>query len=529
MSDTTPPPAVAPASPAAADENQLIQERREKLKAIRQQQLDGKGVAFPNDFKPSDHAAKLFGAYEDKTPEELVALNVSAKVAGRMMLKRVMGKASFCTLQDSSFGPSSGRIQIYVKGEEIGAGLYEQFKHWDLGDIVAAEGRVFKTKTGELSVHASSLRLLTKSLRPMPDKFHGMADQETKYRQRYVDLMTDESARKRFVARSKAVSGIREFMVAHEFLEVETPMLHPIPGGANAKPFKTHHNALDQEMFLRIAPELYLKRLIVGGFERVFEINRSYRNEGISVRHNPEFTMMEFYAAYWNYIDLMGFTESLIRDAAQQATGSLQLSYAGKPVDLSQPFERLTIRDAIIKHTEAAAAMDDGSGMRVDDTLWLTNALRKLGMTEAKHKLSKRSLASLQVLYFEETVEDKLWQPTFIMEHPTEISPLARANDERPEVTERFELYITGREFGNGFSELNDAQEQAARFNAQVTAKDSGDDEAMFYDHDFVRALEYGMPPTGGCGIGIDRLMMLLTDSPSIRDVILFPALRREA
>ena len=511
MSNTIPPP---------LDENQLIIERREKLKAIRQAQADGNGVAFPNDFKPTDHAEGLFAAYDDKTPEELVALNVTAKVAGRMMLKRVMGKASFCTLQDASFGPSGGRMQIYIKGEEIGAELYERFKHWDLGDIVAAEGRVFKTKTGELSIHASSLRLLTKSLRPMPDKFHGMADQETKYRQRYVDLMMDEAARKRFVARSKAVSGIREFMVAHNFLEVETPMLHPIPGGANAKPFKTHHNALDQEMFLRIAPELYLKRLIVGGFERVFEINRSYRNEGISVRHNPEFTMMEFYAAYWNYLDLMDYTEQLIRDAAQRATGSLQLSYAGKPVDLSQPFERLTIRDAIIKHTEA--------GTHVDDAAWVTNALRKLGMTEAKHKLSKRSLASLQVLYFEETVEEKLWQPTFIMEHPTEISPLARANDDRPEVTERFELYITGREFGNGFSELNDAEDQAARFNAQVAAKDSGDDEAMFYDHDFVRALEYGMPPTGGCGIGIDRLMMLLTDSPSIRDVILFPALRKE-
>ena len=541
MSDNTTPPAapvasVAPVITAAVDENQLILERREKLKAIRQQQVEGKGVAFPNDFKPANHAAGLFAAFEGKTAEELIALNVTAKVAGRMMLKRVMGKASFCTLQDSSFGPSSGRIQIYVKGEDVGDALYANFKHWDLGDIVAAEGRVFKTRTGELSIHATRVRLLTKSLRPMPDKFHGMADQETKYRQRYVDLMTDEAARKRFVARSKAVSGIREFMVAHEFLEVETPMLHPIPGGANAKPFKTHHNALDQEMFLRIAPELYLKRLIVGGFERVFEINRSYRNEGISVRHNPEFTMMEFYAAYWNYLDLMSFTEALIRDAAQKATGSLQLSYAGKPVDLSQPFERLTIREAIIKHTEAAAAMDGGSGLqgdrseqlRVDDALWLTNALRKLGLTEAKHKLASRSLASLQVLYFEETVEDKLWQPTFIMEHPTEMSPLARANDERPEVTERFELYITGREFGNGFSELNDAEDQAARFNAQVSAKDGGDDEAMYYDHDFVRALEYGMPPTGGCGIGIDRLMMLLTDSPSIRDVILFPALRKE-
>ena len=520
--------AITPLLTPALDENQLIIERREKLKAIRQAQVDGKGVAFPNDFKPTDHAEALFASFDDKTAEELVALNVTAKVAGRMMLKRVMGKASFCTVQDASFGPSAGRVQIYIKGEELGADLYERFKHWDLGDIVAAEGRVFKTKTGELSIHASSLRLLTKSLRPMPDKFHGMADQETKYRQRYVDLMMDEAARKRFVARSKAVSGIRDFMVAHNFLEVETPMLHPIPGGANAKPFKTHHNALDQEMFLRIAPELYLKRLIVGGFERVFEINRSYRNEGISVRHNPEFTMMEFYAAYWNYLDLMDYTESLIRDAAQRATGSLQLSYSGRQVDLSQPFERLTIRDAIIKHTEAALTVDNGSGLRVDDPLWLTNALRKLGLTEAKHNLSKRSLASLQVLYFEETVEEKLWQPTFIMEHPTEISPLARANDDRPGVTERFELYITGREFGNGFSELNDAEDQAARFNAQVAAKDSGDDEAMFYDHDFVRALEYGMPPTGGCGIGIDRLMMLLTDSPSIRDVILFPALRKE-
>jgi lysyl-tRNA synthetase class 2 len=379
---------------------------------------------------------------------------------------------------------------------------------------------LFKTKTGELSVHATQLRLVTKSLRPLPDKFHGVADQELKYRQRYVDLITDESARQRFVARSKAVSGIRQFMVEHGFLEVETPMLHPIPGGANAKPFITHHNALDQEMFLRIAPELYLKRLIVGGFEKVFEINRSYRNEGISVRHNPEFTMMEFYAAWWNYQDLMDYTEQLIRDAALKACGSLQLSYGGQAVDLAQPFERLTIRQAIVKHTEA--------GAHVDDAAWLTQALKKLGLSEDKDRLSTRSLASLQVLYFEETVEDKLWQPTFIMEHPTEISPLARANDQRPEVTERFELYITGREFGNGFSELNDAQEQAARFHQQAQAKDAGDDEAMFFDADFVRALEYGMPPTGGCGIGIDRLMMLLTDSPSIRDVILFPALRRE-
>ena len=340
--------------------------------------------------------------------------------------------------------------------------------------------------------------------------------------------MMDETTRQRFTARSKAISGMREFMVAHNFLEVETPMLHPIPGGANARPFTTHHNALDQQMFLRIAPELYLKRLIVGGFERVFEINRNFRNEGISVRHNPEFTMMEFYAAYWDYQDLMTFTESLVRDAARKAANTLQLSYGGKPVDLSQPFERLTIREAIVKYTEAALALDDGSGLRVDNPAWLTQALRKLGLSEAKHKLSNRSLASLQVLYFEETVEEKLWQPTFICEHPVEISPLARESDHKPGVTERFELYITGREFGNGFSELNDAEEQAARFHAQVEAKDGGDDEAMLFDHDFVRALEYGMPPTGGCGIGIDRLMMLLTDSPSIRDVILFPALRRE-
>jgi lysyl-tRNA synthetase class 2 len=496
-----------------ADDNQLMAERREKLAALRE-----RGIAFPNDVKPEHRAADLFAQYDGLNKQELDPMSIEVSVAGRMMLKRVMGKASFATVQDASFGPSGGRIQVYVTNDAVGEALHGAFKHWDLGDIVAARGTLFKTKTGELSVHASELKLVTKSLRPLPDKFHGVADQELKYRQRYVDLITDEGARQRFVARSKAVSGIRQFMVEHGFLEVETPMLHPIPGGANAKPFITHHNALDQEMFLRIAPELYLKRLIVGGFEKVFEINRSYRNEGISVRHNPEFTMMEFYAAWWNYQDLMDYTEQLIRDAALKACGSLQLSYGGQGVDLAQPFERLTIRQAIAKHTEA--------GAHVDDAAWLIQALRKLGLSEEKDRLSTRSLASLQVLYFEETVEEKLWQPTFIMEHPTEISPLARANDQRPEVTERFELYITGREFGNGFSELNDAQEQAARFHQQARAKDAGDDEAMFFDADFVRALEYGMPPTGGCGIGIDRLMMLLTDSPSIRDVILFPALR---
>jgi len=499
----------------ALDENQLIAERRDKLKAIRARQADGKGVAFPNDFKPSHRADALHHEHENKTSEQLIEENHIVSVAGRMMLKRVMGKASFATFQDST-----GRIQIYIARDDVSEEIYNEFKHWDLGDIVAAQGRVFKTRTGELSIYASSIRLLTKSLRPMPDKFHGVHDQEIKYRQRYVDLMTDETARARFIARSKAVTTIRDFMVKHDFLEVETPMLHPIPGGANAKPFVTHHNALDQEMYLRIAPELYLKRLIVGGFERVFEINRNFRNEGISVRHNPEFTMMEFYAAYWNYQDLMQFTEQLVRDVAQQSTGSLQLTFNGKPVDVSKPFARLTIREAILAHTSA--------GANVDNPTWLIESLKRSGLSEEKNKLSKRSLASIQVLYFEENVEEKLWDPTFICEHPVEISPLARACDSKPDVTERFELYITGREFGNGFSELNDAEDQVARFHAQVSAKDSGDDEAMFFDHDFVRALEYGMPPTGGCGIGIDRLMMLLTDSPSIRDVILFPALRRD-
>lgn len=504
------------ASPAPAqDDNQLIAERREKLKALREQQAQSGGVTFPNDFKPAHRAAALQAQHEASSAEALETTPVPVSVAGRMMLKRVMGKASFATLQDAT-----GRIQLYVTRDALGEELYGAFKHWDLGDILGAEGTLMKTKTGELSIKVTALRLLTKSLRPMPDKFHGMADQEMKYRQRYVDLMTDDSTRQRFVARSKAVSSIRAFMVKHGFLEVETPMLHPIPGGANARPFVTHHNALEQDMYLRIAPELYLKRLLVGGFERVFEINRNFRNEGISVRHNPEFTMMEFYAAYWNYQDLMGFTEQLIRDTAMKAVGTLQLSYQGRAVDLSQPFARLTIREAIYQYTEA--------GAHVDDAAWLTSALKKLGLSEEKDRLSTRSLASLQVLYFEETVEDKLWQPTFIMEHPTEISPLARANDSRPEVTERFELYITGREFGNGFSELNDAEDQAARFQAQVNAKDSGDDEAMYFDQDFVRALEHGMPPAGGCGIGIDRFMMLLTDSQSIRDVILFPALRRE-
>ncbi|EHR72945.1 lysyl-tRNA synthetase (class II) [Burkholderiales bacterium JOSHI_001] len=494
------------------DDNKLIAERREKLAAIRAQ-----GVAFPNDFKPQHHAADLQARYAELPNEELEALGVKVAVAGRLMLKRVMGKASFGTLQDGSFGKTAGRIQLFVTKDNVGDASYDGFKHMDLGDIVGGEGVLFRTKTGELSVKVNSLRLLTKSLRPLPDKFHGMTDQEQKYRQRYVDLMTDEVARARFVARSKAVSSIRNFMVEHGFLEVETPILHPIPGGANAKPFVTHHNALDQQMFLRIAPELYLKRLIVGGFERVFEINRSFRNEGISVRHNPEFTMMEFYAAYWNHHDLMDFTENVLRHAARQATGSATLSYAGKTVDLDQPFARLTVRDSLVKYaglTETEAA----------DAQVLHAKLRALGEEPPAHW----TLAELQFGLFEAAVEDKLWDPTFIIEYPVEVSPLARASDANPAITERFELFITGREYGNGFSELNDAEDQAARFNAQAKNKEAGDEEAMYYDADFIRALEYGMPPTGGCGIGIDRLVMLLTDSPSIRDVILFPALRRE-
>ncbi len=499
-------------TPAPADENQLIAERREKLRAIRAQ-----GVAFPNDFKPTHHAADLHAKYGEVPNEELEPQAVAVKVAGRMMLKRIMGKACFATLQDGSTGKTHGRIQLYVTQDAIGPDALALFKHLDLGDILACEGTLFRTKTGELSIKASQVRLLTKSLRPLPDKFHGMTDQEQKYRQRYVDLATDETARARFIARSKAVSSIRSFMVEHQFLEVETPMLHPIPGGANAKPFTTHHNALDQQMFLRIAPELYLKRLLVGGFERVFEINRNFRNEGISVRHNPEFTMMEFYAAYWTHHDLMDFTEQVLRHAARAATGSAAISYAGKPVHLDQPFARLSVRDSLIEHAGLTPE-------QADDTALLRQRIEAAGEEAPAHW----KLPELQFGLFEAVVEEKLWQPTFIIDYPVEVSPLARASDSNPAITERFELFITGREYANGFSELNDAEDQAERFSKQVANKDAGDEEAMYFDADFIRALEYGMPPAGGCGIGIDRLIMLLTDSPAIRDVILFPALRRE-
>jgi lysyl-tRNA synthetase class 2 len=495
------------------NDNTLIAERREKLAAIRVATKLAGTAAFPNDFKPTQHALELQRKHGAQSNEELEALAVKVALGGRMMLKRVMGKASFATLQDGS-----GQIQLFVTRDALGEDNYAAFKHWDLGDILGAQGTLFKTKTGELSVRVSSLRLLTKSLRPLPDKFHGMADQEQKYRQRYVDLITDEDARTRFAARSKAISSIRQFMVEHGFMEVETPMLHPIPGGANAKPFVTHHNALDQQMFLRIAPELYLKRLIVGGFERVFEINRSFRNEGISVRHNPEFTMMEFYAAYWNHHDLMDYTEAVLRHAARHATGSAKLTYAGKPVDLDQRFARLTVQDSLVAHaglTPAEAA----------DAAVLRARLKSAGDEAPAHW----KLAELQFGLFEAVVEEQLWDPTFIIDYPVEVSPLARASDANPAVTERFELFITGREYANGFSELNDAEDQAARFSAQAANKDAGDEEAMYYDADFIRALEYGMPPTGGCGIGLDRLIMLITDSPSIRDVILFPSLRSEA
>lgn len=506
-----------PAQDETLDENKLIAERREKLARLREKQAHGGPVAFPNDFKPTHHAAQLHEAYDGSEHEALNAQNIPCKVAGRMMLKRVMGKASFATIQDGSFGPTGGRIQLYITKDAIGEEAYAEFKQWDLGDIIGAQGTVFMTKTGEISVKVSQLQLITKSLRPLPDKFHGLTDQEIKYRQRYVDLMTDEQARNRFILRSKAIASIRQFMLDNHFLEVETPMLHPIPGGANAKPFVTHHNALDQDMYLRIAPELYLKRLLVGGFERVFEINRNFRNEGISVRHNPEFTMMEYYAAYWNYQDQMDFVEALLRYVATATTGSAVLNYQGREVDLSKPFARLTIREAILKHHPEMTPDD------VDSVEWLQTKLEQLKVNTSVTE----SLPSLQVKYFEETVEEKLWEPTFIMDHPTEISPLARASDTNPAITERFELYITGREVCNAFSELNDAEDQAQRFKAQMQAKDAGDDEAMYYDADYVRALEYGMPYASGCGVGIDRLMMLLTDSPSIRDVILFPALRK--
>lgn len=493
---------------ALPDENHVMAERREKLKALR-----ANGPAFPNDFRPDHQSAALHGAYGELDQESLEAKAVAVSVAGRMMLKRVMGKASFATVQDKS-----GRIQLFIAKDNISEDVYDAFKKWDLGDIIAVEGELFKTRTGELSIKVGKLRLLTKSLRPLPEKFHGLADQELKYRQRYVDLIVSDETRQTFIARSKIIAAIRSFMLDNDFLEVETPMLHPIPGGASAKPFVTHHNALDMQMFMRIAPELYLKRLIVGGFERVFEINRNFRNEGLSVRHNPEFTMMEFYAAYTDYQWLMDFTENCIRAAAIAAHGSAMLQYQGRELDLSQPFQRLTIVGAIRKYAPQYSEAE------LSDAVFLRAELKKLGAKAFEHA----GLGALQLALFEETAEAQLWEPTYIVDYPVEVSPLARESDSQPGITERFELFINGREIANGFSELNDAEDQAARFQAQAAAKEAGDDEAMYYDADFIRALEYGMPPTGGCGIGIDRLVMMLTDSASIRDVILFPHMRPE-
>ena len=498
---------------APADENKLIAERRAKLATIR-----AKGIAFPNDFRPQHKAADLHAQYGEKSREELEAGVVSVVIAGRMMLSRPAGKkAAFAVLQDSS-GAGDGRIQIYVTLDNTGEAAMEELNSYDLGDILGVEGTLFKTKTDELTVKVSSLRLVTKSLRPLPDKFHGLADQETKYRQRYVDLIMSEETRRTFKARTAAMSSIRRFMEENDFMEVETPMLHTIPGGAAAKPFITHHNALDMEMFLRIAPELYLKRLVVGGFDRVFEVNRNFRNEGVSPRHNPEFTMMEFYAAYTDYQWIMNFTEQVIRRAAEDAHGTAVLTYGGRELDLSKPFHRMTIVEAINKFAPHYTAE------QLVDTDFLKAELLKFGVKP----FATSGLGSLQLSLFEETAEAQLWEPTFIIDYPAEVSPLARASDTQAGITERFELFMVGREIANGFSELNDAEDQSARFLAQVAAKDAGDEEAMFYDADYIRALEYGMPPAGGCGIGIDRLMMLITDSPNIRDVILFPHLRRE-
>ncbi|HEX6829224.1 MAG TPA: lysine--tRNA ligase [Burkholderiales bacterium] len=490
------------------DTNQIVEERRAKLRALR-----APGPAFPNDFRRDSLAADLHAAHGGRDNAELEAKPVRVAVAGRMMLKRVMGKASFATLQDMS-----GRIQLYVTRDGVGEAAYDAFKHHDLGDILGARGTLFRTKTGELSVKVEELRLLAKALRPLPEKFHGLTDQEQRYRARYLDLITNEEARQTFVTRSRVIQAIREFFVDRGYLEVETPMMHPIPGGASARPFVTHHNALDMQLYLRIAPELYLKRLVVGGLERVFEINRNFRNEGISTRHNPEFTMLEFYEAHQDYRYLMDLTEALLREAALKVLGRTRVSYQGREMDLAQPFARLTVVEALRKfHPQY-------TGEQLRDREFLISELKRLGVAWRPQD----GIGGLQLTLFEETVEDKLFEPAFIVDYPAEVSPLARRSDRNPEITERFELYIAGREIANGFSELNDPEDQAERFLAQAQAKEAGDQEAMFYDADYVRALEHGLPPTAGEGIGIDRLVMLLTDSASIRDVILFPQLRKE-
>lgn len=505
MSETNNTPAKAAPE---QDENHIIAERRAKLAEWR-----STGQAYPNDFSRENTAGKILEAYQDKSGEDLEAAPVEVKVAGRIMLKRVMGKASFITISDMS-----GRIQFYVARDKVGEDVYAAFKRWDIGDIVGGVGTLFRTKTNELTVQCSEIRLLTKSLRPLPEKYHGLTDQEQKYRMRYLDLIMNEQSRFTFTARSRMVQSIRNYMSGHGFLEVETPMMHPIPGGASARPFVTHHNALDVDLYLRIAPELYLKKLVVGGFEKVFEMNRNFRNEGMSPRHNPEFTMMEFYEAYSEYRKLMDFTEGLLRHAAREALGTEVFEYQGRALDLSKPFARLTMVEAISKYHPKYTKE------QLEDINWLREKLTAMKV-EVKASMG---LGTLQLLMFEETTESDLWEPTFIVDYPAEVSPLARASDANPDITERFELFIVGREIANGFSELNDPEDQAERFMAQVKAKEAGDEEAMYYDADYIRALEYGLPPTGGCGIGIDRLVMLLTDSANIRDVILFPQMRPE-
>jgi lysyl-tRNA synthetase class 2 len=487
------------------EENKLIAQRKDKLAALRQDQP----VAFPNDFRRDSLAGELQKQYVDKTKEELEAAGIKVKVAGRIMLNR----GAFMVIQDSS-----GRIQVYVDRKTLPAETLEAVKSWDLGDIIAAEGTLARSGKGDLYVYLNDVRLLTKSLRPLPDKFHGLTDTEQRYRQRYVDLIMNEEVRETFRVRSKIIAHIRRFLGERGFLEVETPMLQTIPGGAAAKPFETHHNALDMPMFLRIAPELYLKRLVVGGFEKVFEINRNFRNEGVSTRHNPEFTMLEFYQAYADYEDNMDLTEALFRELAQEVLGSTDVPYGDKVFHFGEPFARLSVFDSILKYNPDISAAD----------LQDVEKARAIAKRAGAKVLGHEGLGKLQVMIFEELVESKLEQPHFITRYPFEVSPLARRNDEDPSVTDRFELFIGGREIANAYSELNDAEDQAERFHAQVAEKDAGDDEAMHFDADFVRALEYGMPPTAGEGIGIDRLVMLLTDSPSIRDVILFPHMRPE-
>jgi lysyl-tRNA synthetase class 2 len=491
------------------DENKLIAQRREKLTALREN-----GTAFPNDFRRDSLAAGLHGLYQDKTAEQLESMQVRVSVAGRMMAKRVMGKASFTKLQDMS-----GQIQLFLQRDNLPEGVYnEGFKKWDVGDLIGAEGVMFRTKTGELSIKVDQVRLLTKALRPLPEKFHGLTDTETRYRQRYVDLIMNWDVKETFRLRAKIIAFIREYFNEHEFMEVETPMMQVIPGGATAKPFETYHNALDLAMYLRIAPELYLKRLVVGGFERVFEINRSFRNEGVSTRHNPEFTMLEFYQAYADYHDLMDLTEDLMRRLATDVLGSATVKYQGEEHDFSRPFKRMTVFDSILEYNNDIAAADVSS----------IDAARKVAEALGIPMKNSYGLGKIQLEIFEKTVEHRLKDPTFITEYPKEVSPLARCNDTNPFVTDRFELFVGGREIANGFSELNDPEDQAERFRKQVMEKEAGDDEAMHYDADYIRALEHGMPPTAGEGIGIDRLVMLLTDQPSIRDVILFPHMRQE-